>query len=159
RAVRIVPVAESELELVVACARRLEGAAADVHDVPGFAGGVAVPRSIGMIRVVIDAAVLTRTAARREAIAPPVPCVLRVDEQVRSEHVIVLELVEAVQRVQEPGLRIKILLVPEKRIGGCSSLPGIATQLLLCPVEIEEGKLILARGRPVDLDVRVLEKR
>src|SRR6185295_14092427 len=115
RMVGIAPVAEPELELMVAARRRLERAAAHVDDVPRLARGVSEPRAVRVIGVGVDGAVLVGAAARREAVAPAVPRVLAADEQIRTERVVVLDLPQPVKRMQDAGLRIEVALIPEKR--------------------------------------------
>ena len=159
RVVRIAAVAESELELVVARRRRLERAAADVHDLPRLARRIREPRAERVIVEGIDGAVLVGAAARREPVAPPVPGVLRVHEQVRAEDVVVLDLPQAVQLVQRPIERIEVPLVPEEAVVRVARLAWIAAELLLRAVEIEEGELVVLTRGPVDLGVGVLQER
>ena len=95
----IATVPESELELVVDRLRRFERAAVDVDDVPRLARRVRQPGTVRVVGVEIDAAVLVRSAARREAVSPSVPGVLRVHEQAGTEHMVVFDLPQPVKRV------------------------------------------------------------
>ena len=101
RVVRVAAVAEAELELVVATGRGLECAAADVDDVPRLARRVGGPGAVGVIGVEIDPAVLVGAAARREPVAPAEVCVLGIDEQIGTEGVVVLDLRQAVNRLED----------------------------------------------------------
>src|SRR5256885_1730586 len=126
---------------------------------PGLARGIRKPGPVRPVRYAVDAAILVGSAYRRESVAPAEPGVLRVDEQVRPEHVVVLEFPQAVQAVQRPVERIEAALVPEKALVRGAGLARVAAELLLQPEEVEEGELVvLARG-PVDLRVGVFQYR
>src|SRR5436309_8575387 len=97
---------------------------------PGLAGRV---RDVGAVRVIVeivDNTLLAGAAARREAVAPSVPGVLGVHEQVRSEDVVVFEFPETVERVQEFVERIEIPLIPEKAVVLIARRPGRPSDLL-----------------------------
>ena len=112
-----------------------------------------------MVGVEVDAAILTCSAARCEPITPAVPRVLRVDEQSRSEHVVVLELVQTMEWMEEPGLRVKVALVPQERVVRVTCLPWIAAVLFFGAIEVEERHLVVVGRRPIHFRVRVLEQR
>ena len=157
RIVGIAAVAETELEFVAAASRRLERAAVDVNDVPGFTRRIRVPGSVGRVRIVIHRPVQAGPAAGRKAVPPPVPRVLAGDEQARPEGVVVFELPQAMQRVQETFFGIKVSLVPQERVGFVRRHTRRAAELLFRAVEVEERDLVLPRRRPVHLGVGVLE--
>ena len=159
RVVGIAAVPEPELEFVAAAGRRLEGAAVDVNDVPGFTRRIRVPGSVGRVRIVIHRPVLAGSAPRRKTIPPSIPGVLARDKQIGAEGVIVLELPQAMQRVQETLFGIEIPLVPQEAVGFVRRHTRRAAELLLGAVEVEERELVLLRRRPVHLGVGILENR
>ena len=159
RVARLSAVTEPELELVARTASTGKCTAAEIDRVPSlrvFGGDV---RAVRDVVVEVDATGFISSSDWIKPVAPSVPGILAIHEEVRAERVIVLNLPESVQRMQNALVRIEIPLVPEERVRLRARHARRTAELLLGAIEIEPGHLIVLGRRPIDLRVRVGQHR